>query len=924
MSLCKIEKVNKIELSKIITNLDDVLKSNNIVIKKDKPIETILRKYYKKIDSKGNVKVSYKQSNEGRYFAEGSLSLQSIKRQIRQTICHEYYDDIDMVNAHPVILLHLCKKYNIETPVLKEYVDNRSSCLKRTGLKRDEAKKLYLMIMNTDDYQKASFKYPSTYQYEHVNAFQKEMKIIHESFYENNKEKADEHIRLRKLKGEKKYNMKASFVNIQMCHLENKILMCIMKYYKNPNDCVLCFDGIMLRKDYGHMNKRDITPTLCSRYIKRKIGIDMELKLKPMTEILDLSKYEIPTVKDMIDLRVYSECKPVPENTKKPDKKFNRQYVSKSLKNSYFNKFENNNIVLKSDTGTGKTSSFASYIKKTNKNFISIGSRISLCDAHYETFIETGLDCCHYKNHEGKFKQGDNIVIMLDSIHKIRDIDLSNYVIYLDEFAFLTEYLITSSTLNEKRIIAFRLMMKCITSCKQFICTDADIGPICISLLDLLNVKYQFHKNSFQNAKGVKCVELETGTIMIEKMKKLNKYLVCCDSKTVADGLYKEMEDSDIGLFTSDHKGTINLEDYKKAIYSPKIINGLDSKMKRDVLAYYKEQTISPEHMVQQVNRCRNIKTLYYIFPDKRINQAKYDSIDDVKETINRQDSLFMFDMLATPKETYIFKELYASILYKLDCYETNKFMHFKNILKSRGLEDSDSHFDNSKETMITRREIINEKIDNFDTEILKDKIEEDGTLCVGKTNLVNDILCIPDDKLEEYKEFLVDQYKLQDHFNMCQFFFKKDELKKLNKTNDFKAKKSITSKGKFQVIRDICDDYGIDINTEGIIKATKNVSDTVINQCEMKYKTAFRYQGKGLEFKKKSNVVYVIVKAIRNLCGSKIIKSKRKGVGDNRITKYILNKKEFAINKTLWDFRTTKDNTNNDKTIKVNMFKNK
>jgi parallel beta-helix repeat protein len=48
----------------------------------------------------------------GRMFAKGALSLQSFPRAIRATLAHSFYYDIDMVNAHPVILSHLCKSKN--------------------------------------------------------------------------------------------------------------------------------------------------------------------------------------------------------------------------------------------------------------------------------------------------------------------------------------------------------------------------------------------------------------------------------------------------------------------------------------------------------------------------------------------------------------------------------------------------------------------------------------------------------------------------------------------------------------------------------------------------------------------------------------------------------------------------------------------
>ena len=70
----------------------------------------IAQKYLSK-SANGTIKTKYKQNASfGRFYAVGSLSLQSMPREIRHTIATEFYVDIDIKNAHPVILAHLCSK----------------------------------------------------------------------------------------------------------------------------------------------------------------------------------------------------------------------------------------------------------------------------------------------------------------------------------------------------------------------------------------------------------------------------------------------------------------------------------------------------------------------------------------------------------------------------------------------------------------------------------------------------------------------------------------------------------------------------------------------------------------------------------------------------------------------------------------------
>ena len=89
----------------------------------------IAKKYLNKSHN-GKLNVCYKQNDSlGRFYAVGALSMQGLPREIRHTIGTEY-TDIDMKNAHPVILLHLCGLRNILTPNLKRYVKKRDEMTK--------------------------------------------------------------------------------------------------------------------------------------------------------------------------------------------------------------------------------------------------------------------------------------------------------------------------------------------------------------------------------------------------------------------------------------------------------------------------------------------------------------------------------------------------------------------------------------------------------------------------------------------------------------------------------------------------------------------------------------------------------------------------------------------------------------------------
>ena len=67
-------------------------------------------------------------------------------------------------------------------------------------------------------------------------------------------------------------------------------------------------------------------------------------------------------------------------------------------------------------------------------------------------------------------------------------------------------------------------------------------------------------------------------------------------------------------------KDTLNIPDldsHDRIIYSPKILYGVDSIMKREVFCFFQERTINPAQMVQMMCRCRNITKLHYFFHRK-------------------------------------------------------------------------------------------------------------------------------------------------------------------------------------------------------------------------------------------------------------------------------------------------------------------
>ena len=245
------------------------------------PIEQA-KKYYAR-NTDGRVKVDYKyakNSVSGRMFA--NVGMQGMQRELRHTIAEEFYVDLDMVNAHPVILDHLLTKEEIKHPILKRYVENRDAVLKEL----DSTKIEILSIIN------GKFMYDSDNQLK--NDFVKELEVARDKLCEIHADGYGEQVELNKSRG-KDFNHPGTFVNIMMTSYENKILMILSKQLIKGNG-VLCFDGLMIPKQFTPTPEDIINLELS---IKRELKINIKLKIKPMDQGFKITRKQLKTVKNL-------------------------------------------------------------------------------------------------------------------------------------------------------------------------------------------------------------------------------------------------------------------------------------------------------------------------------------------------------------------------------------------------------------------------------------------------------------------------------------------------------------------------------------------------------------------------------------------------------------------------------------------------
>tara|TARA_R110000803_G_scaffold71950_1_gene135387 strand:+ start:1606 stop:4533 length:2928 start_codon:yes stop_codon:yes gene_type:complete len=484
----------------------------------------------------------------------------------------------------------------------------------------------------------------------------------------------------------------------------------------------------------------------------------------------------------------YIKYKPILKETEKPNTIIYRTKlgINESQKQEcFFSNIEQNKFtVIKSDTGTGKTTAVKKYFK--NKKFISIVSRRSLGMEQYRTFNEFGLDVQYYENF-WEMPQDCNFITTIDSFFKCcSEIDFDEYYLFLDEFSSIVSYLIDASTpsITRKRTIYVQFALRAMTQCKKIIMADADINDNCFIFLRHITDDFLYIENTFIHNKNVKALEFSKEKEIIKRLKFLDKWLLCCDSKSLADNYFELLGDPTIKLYTSDNNEELDMDKHNKIIFSPKIIYGLDSSMPREVFCIYKEHTINPKKMLQQLSRCRNIIQLNYLFTKKKVMYPKYKNLDccitRLMESNARSIKDFGFSTTDELNELYI--HLLSRIEYNNDAYSTNKFAHFKLLLKKRGFIDitkyNKTDFDIKKHKEISK-ELKIKRSENFDPH-------------TDQNIRINQYLGFPDDEtIIKHKDLFLDTGILREHFRICDYFLKTREhnLEKLQTARDFNIK---------------------------------------------------------------------------------------------------------------------------------------
>lgn len=226
-----------------------------------------------------------KSKTNGRQFVSKGQGLQAFSRWIRHTISGDIYNDIDMKNAQPTILLQYCQKHDYPCKYLKKSVRHNEEYLQdimdKYKVDRHEAKQMKHRIMYGSD---------EILNVEWFEKFKKEMIEIHRLLIRDNNDIVD----IIKKTKVSQYNINGSVCSQILCEIEDKMLCACINFLKSEKisvkNVVLAFDGFMIRKEI--FNPTDEILKKMSKYVFDKTGYKGIYVNKPQEQIINLDKLE--------------------------------------------------------------------------------------------------------------------------------------------------------------------------------------------------------------------------------------------------------------------------------------------------------------------------------------------------------------------------------------------------------------------------------------------------------------------------------------------------------------------------------------------------------------------------------------------------------------------------------------------------------
>jgi hypothetical protein len=205
----------------------------------------------------------------GRLFSGGSL--QGISAIYRGLLMRGIATDIDMANAHPVILRWICHIHDIPCPNLEYYINNRADIL-ACFPDRAKGKRAFLIATNTDKMVATALD-PEILQEYNKEMMRIQKKIVKLTEYKDIFDTIPEY------KTSRNYN--GSAINRILCFYENQILQHAVHVINGSGleIAILMFDGLMVYGD--HYENTALLEAIRARVEEQMPGLNMMWAYKP-------------------------------------------------------------------------------------------------------------------------------------------------------------------------------------------------------------------------------------------------------------------------------------------------------------------------------------------------------------------------------------------------------------------------------------------------------------------------------------------------------------------------------------------------------------------------------------------------------------------------------------------------------------------
>lgn len=650
----------------------------------------------KKVNKKNcyNVSQSLPVHKWGRVLPNKYLSLSVMQRKTRHALCDKYID-IDMINCHSNIYLHIAKEHNLKHDTLQAYCDNpkrfRDSIIKlhfptntlNESDKKTYAKNLLIALSNGGAYDTWKKKHNINISTEMklIKDYETELLNIRNLIYDNNKHICDDIIKhdvnhFKKYENSEK-NLLTARQRTTMAlygqtverHIqEHAIKFLVDKYNIQLKYIVSCQDGFMILKT---AYKEDMINEI-NQHIEDSLNISIEFMEKPFDEAIDIpSEDYIKEEYLMSDLEKYYNM-------------HNLLYteINQPKLDISYTEFNNHDtIILQSGTGTGKTqitADLCAQYKYTNSgyNILCLSNLTTILDQINETFKTHNINLVDYRtvstmpgvkktieeyDHtiddyisvdqtlitDGSKLINNDSFVCINSLWKLHNENFKNTILVIDEPNNILFNLTNNQTMVKSKAI-IQTFLRLFKTCHKVILLDAHFNKSIEELITIRDKSYKYYINMNQKFINQNAIKL-TDTQIIDKLKiKLDSntcFIFASDSKAKCEGIYNLLYDhaNDImkqkfKLITRDTDINITELDYDDSIIfiSPKVVCGISiiTKTPLDSFIYICGESITPIALYQQATRLRTMQNLYYC--DNTTNKVNnYKSYEDCEKKIS-------------------------------------------------------------------------------------------------------------------------------------------------------------------------------------------------------------------------------------------------------------------------------------------------